>query len=77
MLTVSKLSSCQMGTCANCHWPQAFGGVRLRVFSTYADDEANTPTQTVLMMMIGDGKIANIHGAHVGPGVHVRYAAPD
>ena len=64
-------------TCENCHWPQAFGGVRLRVFSKYADDEANTRTQTVLMMMVGGGKIAGIHGAHVGPGVHIRYAAPD
>jgi hypothetical protein len=51
--------------------------VRLRVFSKYADDEANTRTQTVLMMMVGGGKIAGIHGAHVGPGVHIRYAAPD
>ena len=64
-------------TCENCHWPQAFGGVRLRVFSKYADDEANTRTQTVLMMMVGGGKIAGIHGAHVGPGVHIRYAASD
>src|SRR6516162_5649722 len=64
-------------TCENCHWPQAFGGVRLHVFSKYADDEANTRTQTVLMMMVGGGKIAGIHGAHVGPGVHIRYAAPD
>ena len=29
-------------TCENCHWPQKFGGVRLRVISKYADDEANT-----------------------------------
>jgi nitrate/TMAO reductase-like tetraheme cytochrome c subunit len=64
-------------TCETCHWPQAFGGVRLRVFSKYADDEANTRTQTVLMMMVGGGKIAGIHGAHVGPGVHIRYAAAD
>jgi hypothetical protein len=64
-------------TCENCHWPQAFGGVRLRVLSKYAEDEANTRTQTVLMMLLGGGKIAGIHGAHVGPGIHIRYAAPD
>ena len=64
-------------TCENCHWPQAFGGVRLRVFSKYADDEANTRAQTVMLMLIGGGKIAGIHGAHVGPGIHIRYAAPD
>ena len=64
-------------TCENCHWPQQFGGVRLRVFSKYADDEANTRTQTVLMMMIGGSKIQGIHGAHFGPGVHIRFAAAD
>jgi hypothetical protein len=64
-------------TCENCHWPGAFGGVRLRVFSKYAEDEANTRTQTVMLMLIGGGKIPGIHGAHVGPGVHIRYAAPD
>jgi hypothetical protein len=51
--------------------------VRLRVFNKYAEDEANTRTQTVMLMLIGGGKIAGIHGAHVGPGIHIRYAAPD
>jgi hypothetical protein len=64
-------------TCENCHWPQAFGGVRLRVSSKYGEDEANTRTQTVMMMLVGGGKIGGIHGAHVGPGVHIRYAAAD
>jgi hypothetical protein len=64
-------------TCENCHWPQHFGGVRLRVFSKYAEDEANTRTDTVLLMMIGGDRIAGIHGAHFGPGIHIRYAAVD
>jgi nitrate/TMAO reductase-like tetraheme cytochrome c subunit len=64
-------------TCENCHWPEAFGGVRLRVISKYAEDEANTRTQTVLMMMVGGGKFGGIHGVHVGPGVHIRFAASD
>jgi nitrate/TMAO reductase-like tetraheme cytochrome c subunit len=64
-------------TCENCHWPQKFEGVRLRVISKYADDEANTRTQTVLMMMVGGSKIGGIHGAHVRPGVHIRFAAAD
>jgi hypothetical protein len=51
--------------------------VRLRVFNKYAEDEANTRTQTVMLMLIGGGKIAGVHGAHVGPGIHIRYAAPD
>jgi nitrate/TMAO reductase-like tetraheme cytochrome c subunit len=34
-------------TCENCHWPQKFGSVKLRVFTHYAEDEGNTRTQTV------------------------------
>jgi len=64
-------------TCENCHWPQQFAGVRLRVFNKYAEDEANTRSQTVLMMMIGGNKIQGIHGAHFGPGIKIRYAAAD
>jgi len=64
-------------TCENCHWPQQFAGVRLRVFNKYADDEANTRSQTVLMMLIGGNKIQGIHGAHFGRGVRIRYAVAD
>ena len=64
-------------TCENCHWPQMFSGARLRVFSKYAEDEANTRTETVLMMLVGGNRISGIHGAHLGPGVHIRYAAAD
>jgi nitrate/TMAO reductase-like tetraheme cytochrome c subunit len=64
-------------TCENCHWPQKFGGVRLRVFSKFAEDEANTRSETVLLMMIGGNKIQGIHGAHFGPGVHIRFAVAD
>jgi hypothetical protein len=64
-------------TCENCHWPQKFGGVRLRVFSKYADDEANTRSETVLLMMVGGNRISGIHGAHLGAGVHIRFAAAD
>ena len=64
-------------TCENCHWPQKFGGARLRVFSKYADDEANTRSETVLLMLVGGNRISGIHGAHFGPGVHIRFAATD
>jgi hypothetical protein len=64
-------------TCENCHWPQNFNGVRLRVFSKFADDEKNTPSETVLLMLTGGNKFAGIHGAHLGPGVRIRYAATD
>jgi len=64
-------------TCENCHWPEKFGGVFLRVKSKYAPDETNTRTQTVLLMMVGGNKYKGIHGAHIGPGIHIRFAAAD
>lgn len=65
-------------TCEGCHWPDKFAGDRLRIIPKYADDEANTRTMTVLMMRIGGGRTPHgIHGAHVGPGVKIRYAATD
>jgi nitrate/TMAO reductase-like tetraheme cytochrome c subunit len=64
-------------TCETCHWPQKFGGVRLRVFSKFADDEANTRSETVLLMLVGGNRISGIHGAHLGSGVHIRFAAAD
>lgn len=66
-------------TCETCHWPQKFGGDRLRVINHYADDEANTHSQTVLLMRIGGGNTSyvGIHGYHLGPGVEMRYAPAD
>src|SRR6185295_494141 len=42
-------------TCEGCHWPQVFGGNRLKVISKFADDEKNTATKTVLFLHIGGG----------------------
>jgi NapC/NirT cytochrome c family, N-terminal region len=64
-------------TCENCHWPQQFSGVTLRVINEYAEDGANSLTQTVLLMIVGGSRIAGIHGAHFGPGVHISFAAAD
>ncbi|MBV8569267.1 MAG: NapC/NirT family cytochrome c [Acidobacteriaceae bacterium] len=64
-------------TCENCHWAQKFAAVKLRVISKYADDQTNTLTQTVLMMMVGGSKTGGIHGAHFGPGIHIHFAASD
>ena len=65
-------------TCEACHWPQVYGGDRLRIISKYGDDETNTATKTVLMMHIGGGNgTQGIHGMHVGPGIRIRYAAAD
>jgi nitrate/TMAO reductase-like tetraheme cytochrome c subunit len=64
-------------TCENCHWPEKFGSAKLRVITNYAEDEKNTRTQTVLMMMVGGSKFAGIHGKHFGPGIQIRFAAAD
>jgi hypothetical protein len=64
-------------TCEQCHDPEKVIGSRLRILTEYNNDESNTRTETVLLMMIGGGKSGGIHGAHMGPGVHIRYAASD
>jgi nitrate/TMAO reductase-like tetraheme cytochrome c subunit len=64
-------------TCEQCHARELRVGSRLRVISQFKDDETNTPTETVLMMTVGGGRFGGIHGAHMGPGVRIRYAAAD
>ena len=65
-------------TCEACHWPQQYGGDRLRIVRKFADDEHNSETKTVLLMHIGGGNGGQgIHGVHMGPGVRIRYAHSD
>ena len=65
-------------TCEACHWPQKYGGDRVRVLDKFADDEENSHSKTVLMMHIGGGNgYRGIHGAHMGPGVEMRYWPSD
>ncbi len=65
-------------TCETCHWPQRFGGDRLKVLPKYAEDEGNTATKTVMMLHVGGGNGAKgIHGTHMGPGIRIRYAPSD
>jgi hypothetical protein len=59
-------------TCEGCHARGKSMGPRLRVISKFQDDAANTRSETVLMM-----RIDSIHGAHLGPGVRILYAASD
>ncbi len=59
-------------TCEQCHSRQKQFGPRLRVISKFKEDVTNSRTETVLMMQID-----RIHGAHLGPGVHIRYAPAD
>lgn len=65
-------------TCETCHWPQKFDEDRLRDLVTFASDEQNTETHTVLLMHLGGGPSrVGIHGRHVGVGIQVRYYASD
>jgi hypothetical protein len=64
-------------TCEHCHTPDQFAPARLRVISRFAEDQANTETQTVLTMMVGGSRYGGIHGKHYAPGVEIRFAAAD
>src|ERR1700683_924260 len=64
-------------TCEQCHAREMRIGSRLRVLGKFTDDETNTRTETVLLMLVGGGRFGGIHGAHMGPGVRIRYAASD
>ena len=75
-LESNKLIS-SVDSCEQCHAREKFIGPRLRIHSEFKDDEPNTRTETVLMMLVGGGRFGGIHGAHLGPGVHIRYAASD
>ncbi len=64
--------------CEGCHTPARFVGEKLLVKSTFADDEKNTETQTVLVLHLGGqdslSHLTGIHGVHLG---HIEYVATD
>jgi hypothetical protein len=62
-------------TCEECHWPTKFVGQKLKVLRSYADDEAGTEKDTVLLMRVGGsrGPVASGIHWHVAPGVRMRY----
>jgi hypothetical protein len=66
-------------TCEQCHWPEKFVGDRLRVIDRFAEDEANTPGKTVLLMRVGGVQGRESEGIHwhVSPGVEIRYLASE
>jgi len=65
-------------TCEACHSPAHFYGDKLLVKSSFADDEPNTETQSVLLLHVGGvdsrSSYTGIHGAHLG---HIEYVATD
>jgi hypothetical protein len=67
-------------TCEQCHWPRQFHGDKLVVKKKYGDDEANTPSVTVLLMRIGGHKLggaAGIHGRHLADTERIHYVSTD
>lgn len=64
-------------TCEQCHWPAKFVGDRLKVIPHFDEDEANTKTQTVLLMKVGGIDERESHGIHwhVDPGNEIRFAS--
>jgi hypothetical protein len=65
-------------TCEQCHWPQRFTGDRVRLIRKHADDEANTPLSTVLVLHVGGGKGGRgIHGRHLDDNAEITYAADE
>jgi nitrate/TMAO reductase-like tetraheme cytochrome c subunit len=65
-------------TCEACHSPTRFDGDKLLRLSSFADDEQNTESQTVLLLHLGGQDSVShrtgIHGMHLG---HIEYIATD
>jgi hypothetical protein len=65
-------------TCEQCHWPQKFGGDKLRVRTRFTDDEKNTRLTTVLLLKIGGGRGGTgIHGRHLDEKERIHYVSTD
>jgi nitrate/TMAO reductase-like tetraheme cytochrome c subunit len=64
--------------CESCHMPAKFIGDKLLVKTSYADDEANTRTKTIVLLHLGGldsvSHRIGIHGVHLG---HIEYVASD
>jgi nitrate/TMAO reductase-like tetraheme cytochrome c subunit len=64
--------------CEGCHTPARFIGEKLLVKSSFADDELNTETQTVVLLHLGGrdslSHLTGIHGVHLG---HIEYIATE
>lgn len=60
-------------TCVHCHNPEKSIGDKLVVKTTFADDEKNSVTRTVVLVHVGSN-LSGIHGAHLG---HIEFASTD
>lgn len=67
-------------TCEHCHWPQRFSGDLFKVKTSYAPDEQNQETSTVLLLKIGGNTWrggVGIHGVHVEDKSKIEYVTTD
>jgi NapC/NirT cytochrome c family, N-terminal region len=66
-------------TCEECHRPEKFHGDKLVVKDDFKEDEANTHTQTVMLVKIGTAgdRAVSSHGIHwhVAPANRITYRA--
>jgi hypothetical protein len=64
--------------CEGCHTPARFIGEKLLVKSSYADDEKNSKTMTMVLLHLGGrdslSHLTGIHGVHLG---HIEYVSAD
>jgi nitrate/TMAO reductase-like tetraheme cytochrome c subunit len=64
--------------CGACHAPGRFIGDKMLIKTSFADDEQNSETQSVLMMHVGGqdslSKLSGIHGMHMA---HIEYITTD
>jgi hypothetical protein len=69
-------------TCEQCHWPNKHHGDKLRIFSRYKTDEANSPSYTAMLMRTGGGSLDigradGIHWWHIYSDNKIRYLADE
>ena len=68
-------------TCQKCHWSEKFHGEKLKVFSHYGYDEANSLSETKLLINVGGGSASGgptggIHW-HMNVSNEITYLATD
>lgn len=66
-------------TCEKCHWPDKFYGSRMKSYTRYKKDEANTVSYTTLNLKIDAGGKSDNKGIHwhISKDQQVRYASVD
>jgi len=69
-------------TCEQCHWPTKHHGDKLVTLAEFAEDEANTPSYSVMLLKTGGGSLdagqhGGIHWWHIEADNRIRYFASD